>query len=133
MTAKFISLLKPNKENAYSIGRTVLESIKITDDRSIIDTLLALSWVARSLKETLNAVRKDLGDNFENQIFMDDNWYLNNVWHPASEKPSGSGKILYLGETGVHLTTYPPHFDWNDSVEKLIIQKWAWTEDLLPD
>ena len=59
MTAKFISLLKPNKENAHSIGRTVLKSIKITDDRSIIDTLLALSWVARSLNETLKAVWED--------------------------------------------------------------------------
>ena len=60
-------------------------------------------------------------------------WYRNNIWHPASEKPIGTGKILYLGITGVHLTTYPPHFDWNDSVKKLIIQKWAWAEDLLPD
>lgn len=60
-------------------------------------------------------------------------WYRNNVWHPASQKPSGSGKMLYLGETGAHLTVYPPHFDWNDGVERHIIQKWAWLEDILPD
>ena len=46
-------------------------------------------------------------------------WYRNNVWHPA--------------ETGAHLTVYPTHFDWNDGVERHIIQKWAWLEDILPD
>lgn len=141
MTAKFISLLKPNKENALSIGRTVLESVKITDDRSIIDTLLALSYVARALNETLNTIRKDLGDNFGNQIFMDDNWYLNNVWHDTSEKPEECKELFIYKErdcgSSFYTALYSSHSDTvyiNGRWYKLsTMTRWAYIEDLIAD
>lgn len=144
MKAKYISLIKPNKKNAHSIGRTVLESIKITDDRSIIDTLLALSWVARALNETLKTERKDLGDNFENQIFMDDSCYLNNVWHENTEEPQEEKDLLLMYSLkdrkifsiGLYDSSAQKVFvseDRNSRWKKLsFFAKWAYIEDILP-
>ena len=96
--------------------------------------------MTEQMKQALEkAVVEDTGKKKDYPISTQDacmhgaSLFVKLLWHDASQKPSGSGKVLYRGEIGVNLTIYPPHFDWNDSVKRNIIQKWAYVEDLLPE
>lgn len=72
------------------------------------------------------------------------NWYRNNVWHPASEKPAGvddAGRDIHIVTMGPeyygnklqtwHIFSYMS-WEWV-KLHAGEFDKWAYLEDLLPD
>jgi len=83
-------------------------------------------------------------DKLETAVKFGANWYRNNMWHPASEKPAGVDKagrdilIVTMGPVYYgnklqtwHIISYMT-WDWVKS-HAGEFDKWAYLEDLLPD
>jgi hypothetical protein len=63
-------------------------------------------------------------------------WYRNNVWHDASEKPEGTACFLWYANDDIGVSSLPPQDKMPDYWENTFskhITKWAYISDLLPD
>lgn len=64
-------------------------------------------------------------------------WYMQVLWHDASEKPQGSAAILYLwhdeqGGMDVGIDGVFDDLEWKKFVEYNKITKWCYINDFLP-
>ena len=65
-------------------------------------------------------------------------WYLDNIWHPASEEPKEpTGYILYAPESARHFhvirlsTIHELSSDWETTTMNMGISRWLYIDDLL--
>lgn len=60
------------------------------------------------------------------------NWYINSVWHDASERPKRNEiYLVQMGKDG--FDTFYDSKNWEVFRRDLNITRWAYIEDLLPN
>lgn len=100
------------------------------------------------MTEQMNDALKQAAEEFDDSMYRSDcfiggvNWYLDNVWHPASKEPDDKAQCLVISNRGSKdIVTYSNQFFYKGHVVaepcKLYrltdITRWAYTDDLFPN
>lgn len=80
------------------------------------------------IKETMSTTPIVLG------AFKDGaNWYINSVWHEASEIPDANTLILCITKEGEYFLYGISQYYYEETVKIRNVIKWAYIDDLLPN